>query len=189
MLDTEILRRPVPQAMRFTYLTLFLLFTRAITAADHATIYSNAEIRVDFAGPFSVRIEPGATVYRDLFPRPLQTVDFCRWQPQDPEVQQVSRPETGYLCEMHILHVQSVAEIMAAVRKSSENKRPDRGTNRNLTYSEFHGLKVIQWRFQVGKSRLDHYLVLGKAYNYLFVSSPYGSNGAIEEILLRTQIR
>ncbi|MBN8221517.1 MAG: hypothetical protein J0L53_11375 [Spirochaetes bacterium] len=177
--------------MRLSAITFFglSLYCALGLAAQTSSIFSNAEIRIDFAGPFSIRIEPGATVYRDLLPRPLQTVDFCRWQPQDPDVQQVNRPETGYLCEMHILHVQSVAEIMAAVRKSSEKPRADRGTSRNLTYSEFHGLRVIQWRFQAGKSRLDHFLVLGKAYNYLFVSSPYGSNGLIEEILMRTQIR
>ncbi len=176
--------------MRFLPITLIVVYLCASVnfSAEDTTVFTTAEIRVDFAGPFNVRIEPGATVYRDLFPRPLQTVDFCRWQAQDPEVQQVSRPETGYLCEMHVLHVKSVQDIMYAVRKSSETKRPDRGTNRDLTYSEIYGLKVIQWRFQAGKTRLDHYLLLGKKYNYLFISSPYGSQGTIESVLQKTTL-
>lgn len=167
---------------------VYFLISGVKFAEETVTVYSTAEIRIDFGGPFSIRIEPGATIYRDLFPRPLQTIDFCPWHPQDSEVQQVTRPDTGFLCEMHVLRVKTVAEVMNAVRAASEVKRPDRGKNRDLTYSEIYGLKVIQWRFQAGKTRMDHYMLLGKKYNYLFVSSPYGSNGAIEAVLSQTAL-
>ncbi|MFT5823502.1 MAG: hypothetical protein ACI8ZM_004764 [Crocinitomix sp.] len=48
--------------------------------------------------------------------------------------------------------------------------------------------KVLKWRAQNGKTRLDHYVVFGKEYNYLFVSSPYGTNGIIESIILEMEI-
>jgi len=175
--------------MRFTRPIAWAVCISTLLAADQATIFSNAEIDIDFGGPYSVRIEPGSTVYRDLLTRPLQTIDFCAWQPQDPEVQQVTKPEGGYLCELHLLHPRSVADWMKAVRTAGEKKRPDRGKTRDLTFIEIHGLRVITWRFQAGKSRLDHYLVLGKKYHYLFISSPYGSNGTIEGILQRTTLR
>ena len=45
--------------------------------------------------------------------------------------------------------------------------------------------KVLRWRAQNGKTRLDHFVVFGPRYNYLFVSSPYGSsNGGIEKAIL-----
>lgn len=158
-------------------------------AADKPLLYSNGEIEIDFAGPFQVRIEPGSTVYRDALTRSLQTVDFCQWQPHDPEVQQVSRPESGFLCEMHILHPRSVNDWMTAIRAAAVAKRADRGKTFDLSYSEIYGLRVIQWRFQAGKTRLDHYILMGKKYHYLFISSPYGSNGAIEDVLARTKLR
>ena len=55
--------------------------------------------------------------------------------------------------------------------------------------TDIGGHRVIRWRFQAGKTRLDHYLLIGKKFNYLFVSSPYGSNGAIEELISRTKFR
>ena len=45
--------------------------------------------------------------------------------------------------------------------------------------------KVLQWLLRAGKTRLDHYMVLGKQHNYLFVSSPYSSNGHIETVIAK----
>ena len=47
---------------------------------------------------------------------------------------------------------------------------------------------VLKWRAQNGKTRLDHYVVFGKDYNYLFVSSPYGTNGVIENVILEMEL-
>lgn len=175
--------------MRWLLTILTILSGAGFFAAEKPLLYSNAEIEIDFSGPFQVRIEPGSTVYRDALARPLQTVDFCQWQGGDPEVQQVSRPESGFLCEMHLLHPRSVNDWMTAIRAAAVAKRTDRGRTFDLTYSEIHGLRVIQWRFQAGKTRLDHYILMGKKYHYLFISSPYGSNGAIEDMLARTKLR
>jgi hypothetical protein len=48
--------------------------------------------------------------------------------------------------------------------------------------------KVYKWRIQSGKTRLDHYVFFGNEYNYLFVSSPYGSNGVIENVILEMEL-
>lgn len=48
--------------------------------------------------------------------------------------------------------------------------------------------KVFKWRIQSGKTRLDHYIFFGNDYNYLFVSSPYGSSGVIENVILEMEL-
>ena len=48
---------------------------------------------------------------------------------------------------------------------------------------KINGQKVLKWRYTYGKTRLDHYLVGGRKMIYLFVSSPFGSNGNIENII------
>lgn len=48
--------------------------------------------------------------------------------------------------------------------------------------------KGYKWRLQNGKTRLDHYMFFGKEHNYLFVSSPYGSNGSIETAVLEMEL-
>lgn len=145
--------------------------------------FSNGEIRVDFGSAFSARAKAGATVYRETFPSPVQTVDFCQWQPQPPEVQQVMRPETGYLCELHILPALNTGQVRALVEKAARTQRADHGRTFRIAEEDIGAHKVVRWRFQAGKSRLDHFLVTGKKFSYLFVSSPYGSNGEIERII------
>ncbi len=48
--------------------------------------------------------------------------------------------------------------------------------------------RVLSWRAQTGKTRLDHYMIFGEMYNYLFVSSPYSSNGVIESVISEMEI-
>ena len=44
-------------------------------------------------------------------------------------------------------------------------------------------LPVISWRNQRGKTRLDHFLVLGDEHAYHFTSAPYGNGDEIELII------
>ncbi|MFO1471183.1 MAG: hypothetical protein U1F27_09115 [Turneriella sp.] len=151
--------------------------------------YSNEEIRIDFGGPFAVRERPGTTQYGQHLPQPVTTVDFCVWQPQPPEVQQVMRPERGYLCELHILPPATEAETLGAIEKAFAKDKRKHGSNKGLEAVTLGKHRVIRWRWQAGKSRLDHFLLIGKDFNYLFVSSPYGSNGTLEAILTRVKFR
>ncbi|MCH2042561.1 MAG: hypothetical protein MK212_00350 [Saprospiraceae bacterium] len=48
---------------------------------------------------------------------------------------------------------------------------------------------VWKWRYQSGKSRYDHFLVLGENLNYLFVSSAYSAgNGGLEKMIKNLQL-
>lgn len=141
---------------------------------------------MDFPGTFTVRDKAGSTVYGELLPRPEKTVDFCKWLPQPPEVQQVMRPETGYLCEMHVMPPMTASQIISRIQKAANTPRPDHARTFKIQTVAIGGHSIVRWRFQAGKTRLDHFMVFGKRRNYLFVSSPYGSNGEIEKILART---
>lgn len=152
-------------------------------------VFTNEEIYIDFGGQFEPREKPGTTLYPRYLPEPLTTVDFCPWQPQPPEVQQVMRPERGFLCELHILPAFTEAQALIAVKKAHAHESHKHARNSGLEAFSLGSYRVIRWRWQAGKSRLDHFLLIGKKFNYLFVSSPYGSNGTIESILNRVQFR
>ncbi len=152
-------------------------------------VYSNGEIRIDFGGPFAVREKPGKTEYPQHLPQPVATVDFCQWRPQPPEVQQVMRPERGFLCELHILPGATEAGALSQVQAAHVKESRKYVRNFALQTVTLGDHRVIRWRFQAGKTRLDHLLLIGRKFNYLFVSSPYGSHGALEEIVTRVQFR
>lgn len=152
-------------------------------------VFSNEEIRIHFNGQFEPREKPGNTQYAKYLPQPIATVDFCPWKPQPPEVQQVMRPERGFLCELHILPGATEEQAMIRINAAHANDKRRHVRNFRLQVTDIGGHRVILWRFQAGKTRLDHYLLIGKKFNYLFVSSPYGSNGAMEEIIGRVAFR
>lgn len=158
----------------------------AILSAKPA-FFSNKEIKLDLAGPFAVRDRPGETLYPQHLAKPLQTIDFCKWNPQPPEVQQVSRPERGFLCELHILPAQAESEVLKSVRAAHAAEARKHVRNFRLEAVTIGKHRVARWRFQVGKTRLDHLVLIGKKHNYLFVSSPYGSNGALEDIVSKVR--
>lgn len=153
-------------------------------AAEPPSVFSGAEGKIDFGTAYTVRTTPGKTEYADFLPRALQTIDFCPWQPQPPEVQQVMRPERGYLCELHIFPRLSDAVMQAAIEKVQGG---DKGLRRHTSAGQMtigqH--RVMHWRRELGKSRLDHYLLHGTKFSYLFVSSPYGSRGSMEKIITK----
>jgi hypothetical protein len=148
-----------------------------------STTFTNADVAIEFAGPFEVRDQPGETLYPQYLAKSLQTVDFCKWSPQPPHVQQVSRPERGFLCELHVLPAQPEGQVLKIVEAAHQAESRKHVRNFRLETVTLGKHRVVRWRFQVGKTRLDHFILIGKRHNYLFVSSPYGSNGAIEEII------
>ncbi len=49
-------------------------------------------------------------------------------------------------------------------------------------------LPALSWRLQLGKTRIDHYMVFGDSHNYLFSSSPYGErDDGIQKIISRME--
>lgn len=172
---------------RFFLPSLFFLMLARTSVIP--VVFTNEEVQIDFGGQFQRRESPGATLYPHRLPDPLTTVDFCPWRPQPPEVQQVMRPESGYLCELHILPAATEAQALIAVKKAHSHESHKHARNSGLEAFSLGDHRVIRWRWQAGKSRLDHFLLIGKKFNYLFVSSPYGSNGTLEAILTRVQFR
>ncbi|MFO1524754.1 MAG: hypothetical protein U1F16_02140 [Turneriella sp.] len=147
-------------------------------------VFTNEEIRIDFGGQFQPREQPGATQYpATCYNRCVQST-LCAWQPQPPEVQQVMRPERGFLCELHIMPLISEKQVESAVTAAQKQQKGLIHDIRAAHVMDPH--PVLRWRFQAGKTRLDHFLLNGKKFSYLFVSSPYGSNGSIEEIIARS---
>lgn len=166
-----------------------LLVTGGMSLSAGDFVFSDGEIRVDFRQRFSVAPSAKGIPYGDYLAKPLQLIEFCPFQPQDPEVQQVGPSESGFLCELYKMPLENAETALELVQNASKVKRKDHGIFRNVEVVKLRDLKVVRWRFQVGKTRLDHFLVIGKKHNYLFVSSAYGSNGSIEEILARTTLK
>ncbi len=175
--------RSLSHRRSYQVLLALLAVTLCLQAEQSATVFINNEIRIEFGGPFALRDQPGETLYPQHFAKPLQTIDFCKWNPQPPHVQQVSRPRTGFLCELHILPALGESDVLAAVQAAHEQESRKHVRNFRLETVSIGKHRVVRWRFQAGKTRLDHFMLIGKKYNYLFVSSPYGSNGAIEDII------
>ncbi len=167
---------------------ILLLFTGLVTAASPVR-YEDELLSVDLHGAHAVRTEPGQTQYPAYLPQPVRTIDFCQWQPQPPEVQQVLRPASGFLCELHVLPSRGERTLEQAVRNAVAAKHEAYQRSFNLRVDKIAGHRVLCWRFQSGKTRLDHFAIAGNKYDYLFVSSPYGSNGMIEEILKSLRIK
>lgn len=169
--------------MRRALIFLMATLSGVIQLSASPTVFTDEELRIDFRQAFAVRAKPGTTHYPRHLPQPLRTVDFCPWQPQPPEVQQVTRPENGYLCELHILPGQTEKQAFAQISAAHSVETRKNARKLRLEVADIGPHRVIRWRLRMGKTRLDHFLVIGKRYNYLFVSSPYGSNGAIEKII------
>lgn len=167
---------------------LFLLGAAPLNAAPPG-LYDDDELSVDLQAAYAVRPRPGRTQYTAQLPRPIRTVDFCPWQAQPADVQQVMRPESGYLCELHVLPAWGELKLQAAARAALASKHEGYTQSTDLREELLGGRKVIRWRYQAGKTRLDHFLVAGRKNDYLFVSSPYGSNGAIEAIISGMRVK
>lgn len=90
---------------------------------------------------------------------------------------------TGYLSSLYVYPVLGKTALLKEVKKAFETK------NAKFTYREIKEIsvgkhKVFNWRTQHYKNRFEYYLLMGKTYNYLFISTPYGEKDYIEKLLL-----
>lgn len=146
-------------------------------------IFRNSEITVTFPPDgFAVQTQP-KTPGKTYFERYVTHLKFCRQPKAPPHVQQV-RSEDGWLCHFYVLPVLEKEKIKALVLQAhpqpgvvTYQKQPGIGEEK------WNGHDLLVWREQYGKTRLDHFLVLGPKANYLFVSSPYGDGDRIREIV------
>ncbi len=89
---------------------------------------------------------------------------------------------TIYLSSLFVLPKISKDELEEEIKQYAV-EHPSFQITKNIKKLKIGNCEVLKWRFQNGKTRLDHFMVFGKSHSYLFVSSPYGSNGSIEEVI------
>ncbi|MCX7632815.1 MAG: hypothetical protein N2Z22_05740 [Turneriella sp.] len=163
------------------------LFSIALYAASGQ--YSDEELELDLGGEYQLSAVPREVPYPQLFPPPVRTVEFCAWQPQPEHEQQVLRPKSGFLCALYVLpptpQLRKREELRVALA-AAQNARPSKET---LKEEKLGPHRVWRWRQRQGKSRFDYFLLFGKKYDYLFRSSPYGSEGKIEAIIATAKWR
>jgi len=107
-------------------------------------------------------------------------VKFCKQPELPPEVQQVMS-EDGWLCELTILQkifAEDIKEEIAELYPTATYEGEP-----GIGKETINGREVFVWREQYGKTRLDHFLLLGDVEDYHFVSSPYGDGDTIRTII------
>jgi hypothetical protein len=146
-------------------------------------------VTIDFSGKFGTRNTGFSNMKGGYFSRVIEEVRFCEYEPQPPEVQQVLPGEDEFLCSLYILPVIACDQARKEIIRHFKEDKSRPAYFRGIDESSISGFALLSWRYQMGKTRLDHYLVFGKKFNYLFVSSPYGSNGSIESIIRTMRYR
>jgi len=129
--------------------------------------------------------------------QPIQRLTDDNWDLQDDSIPSpIIRANSSlsnsfsynhHLSSLYILPNISTIEFLEELKSYVKN-HPPYTIVRKIENVEIGGKKVQKFRVQNGKTRLDHYVIYGKEYNYLFVSSPYGSNGVIEEVIAEMKL-
>jgi hypothetical protein len=91
----------------------------------------------------------------------VRAADFCQWQPQLPGVQRVTRPESGFLCALHVLPVRGQQTLKKAVRAAVASTHERYQRSFNVRAEKIAGHRILRSRFQAGKTRLDHFANAG----------------------------
>lgn len=147
-----------------------------------AETFRNDEIEVPFNEQVRILNGDFTPAAEGYFLKVVQQVRFCQWQERPGHIQSVGPGSDGYLCNFYVLPPLSEKAATGKIQRTFKKKSPVS----LLTEPEAMQIgwfRLLKWRYAIGKTRLDHYLVFGKKYNYLFVSWPYGSNGSIEKII------
>lgn len=88
----------------------------------------------------------------------------------------------NYLSSMFIYPYMDEKELLKEIEKAFSPNDPY-VSYRKVEKKKIEDVVFLNWRMQRGKSRLEHFLVLGKKHNYLFISTPYGEQEYIEGII------
>ncbi|MCP4354588.1 MAG: hypothetical protein GY793_02930 [Proteobacteria bacterium] len=159
----------------------FFLISYSSTPPEAITKYSNEEVSIEFNEKILIKKPGFDKPEQSYFATAISLVKFNKIKMQEGNIQQVTPGKDGYLSKMFILPYRSpefVKEILGKI--TLMKKKHEQYIPFSMESSE---KQTMGWRYQVGKLSFDHYVVFGKKYNYLFISSPYGSNGAIEKVI------
>ncbi|PKL77088.1 MAG: hypothetical protein CVV27_06975 [Candidatus Melainabacteria bacterium HGW-Melainabacteria-1] len=162
---------------------LFWVGPVAMAEAKQQKVFQTPEIEVIFPDSGYAEQALPAQAGPGYFARYSTHLKFCKQPEQPPHMQQV-RSADGWLCHFYILPPLEAQALHAEVlKRQAENwtisyqREPGIGTETHA------GHPMLVWRQQSGKTRLDHFLVIGPRHNYLFVSSPYGDGERIRNVV------
>ncbi|MDH5680811.1 MAG: hypothetical protein OEZ36_04430 [Spirochaetota bacterium] len=146
-------------------------------SSEREMIFDNGEVILSFAPDgFITTLLKKTPDPKNYFNRYKYLVKFHRVKPQPAYVQQVSS-EDGWLSELRVLPKENMDKLIEDIPGMYPPNKYARLTEvRLINVKKF---KVLNWKHQIGKTRLQHFLVLGRKHNYLFISSPYGETESI----------
>jgi hypothetical protein len=182
--------------MRITFLQIFIILVIGCQAQNDEKhmVFKNNEIEIKFPGSFEKVSNKnfGNTInetYEGYFLDFEQKILFHEddqekyYTTDDGQVITTQHVVTssGYLSDLYIYPAIDRQELIKEIEKAFE---PEGAKFKFRKHKEVKigKLKVLNWRTQQKKNRFEYYLVLGKSYHYLFVSTPYGEQEYIESI-------
>ena len=146
-------------------------------SSEREMIFDNGEVTLSFApGGFIITKLDKTPDPKNYFNRHKYLVKFNRVKPQPAYVQQVSSSD-GWLSELRVLPKENMDKLIEDIPGMYPANKYARLTEVTMVNVNKH--KVLRWKYQIGKTRLQHFLVLGGKHNYLFISSPYGETESI----------
>lgn len=152
-------------------------------AADLPRHFQTAEIQLTFPeSGYAVQALPARppSGYFDSYSAHLK---FCK-QPRQPAYVQQVYSDDGWLCHFYELPALKPEQIKPLIlKRRTQSVRITYRQKAGIGEETYKGHPLLVWREQAGKTRLDHFLVVGPAHNYLFVSSPYGDGEMIRNVL------
>lgn len=172
--------------------SMLLMLLSSMIQVEAQVIFRNDEIKINFFDQFAVG-ENKAYRNTGFFSRSNGHVVFGRDETSTPTAdiqepaQQVSYATTRYLCDMYILPLLDDSVLEKEIEHSFNTESPFASLSR-VDYINIGEHRVVTWRYQMGKTRLDHFMVRAKGNYYLFISSPYGNHGDIEKIIAHIKL-
>ncbi|UII74647.1 hypothetical protein LV716_10235 [Flagellimonas sp. HMM57] len=87
-----------------------------------------------------------------------------------------------HLSSLYILPKDSKRKLLEEIELYI-NRHPPYKLVGGIEEVEIGNKKALKFLVKNGKTRLNHYIIFGKGYNYLFVSSPYGEDEVIQDVI------
>ncbi len=172
--------------------------TTTTTLISKDRYFQNDEVRIFFPNNEFEKQDITTQNQSGYFDAINTRIRFCAvYIPKSPEVQYVNSSD-GWLCELDVLPAISIADVeQEIVQKFGDSystvtnigsEQVDGKRLAGVLQRVINGFDVLQWRHEIGKTRLEYSLVFGKKHNYLLISSPYGDGATIESIIQKIQM-
>ncbi len=184
--------------MRITILQIFIILVIGCQAQNEEKnmVFKNNEIEIKFPGSFQEVNDKtfgntiGETYEKGYFLDFEQKILFHEddqekfYTTDDGEIIPTQHVVTssGYLSDLYIYPAINKQSLIKEIEKAFEPK-DSKFNFRKHKEIKIGKLKLLNWRTEYYKNRFEYYMVLGETYFYLFVSTPYGEQEYIENIL------